>query len=137
MRKRKNQVEAELKHMRMMNALYMKEIYPKVKSIKIKAVFTDPDDNNKFEKEYSWDSEIKALFEIDCPYRECVRGGFDISNLIKQAVESDQNKISGEFTCQGWQDKNRINKHRCLLNGKFDIKIVEDPLLKEILENET
>lgn len=48
-------------------------------------------------------------FLIPCPMCECVNGGFDIKGV--DSMEQGQSKT---FICQGWQDRERINKHRCL-----------------------
>lgn len=82
-----------------------------VNFIKIKACFKNSDMVGPFTEEKVVTLK-KDEFFIKCPMRECVEGGFV---LRSQSNKSELDiGCSGSSLCQGWQDKDRINKHRCL-----------------------
>jgi hypothetical protein len=65
----------------------------------------------------------KAFFEIECPDYECVAGGFDLSWPVSEIVNSGDLSSSGSLICQGWQGRERIGKHRCLLTMEYKIGV--------------
>lgn len=98
--------------------------FPGVDSIQITVTFKEPDwgtDPDYKKLEYSRSS--KASFKLPCPHVECVRGGFNFSNVIRDMVDKEKEGAQGTFSCQGWQDRERINKHRCLLQASYHVKI--------------
>lgn len=102
----------------------LKEKYPKVSSISVEMNFKDSDgmgDPKPDKKEFS--RESNAFFKIECPYRECVSGGFDFSSDIDKLVTSGLDKLDGSITCQGWQDKERIGRHHCFLKLNYTISV--------------
>lgn len=100
----------------------LKEKYPQVTDIMVEMKFKDPDEgSNPESKQEKYSQESKAFFEIDCPYAECISGGFDLSLAIDKLVTSRLNKLNGTITCQGWQDKERRNKHHCFLELNYTI----------------
>ena len=100
----------------------LKERYPQVSSIAVEMDFKNPDwGGDPDSKKESYSQESKAFFKIDCPHVECISGGFDLSNAISTLISSKSDRAEGSIVCQGWQDKERINKHRCLLELKYTI----------------
>ncbi len=100
----------------------LREKYPEVTGLVIKMSFKDYDErSNPKPRQVEFSQESKAFFKIDCPYRECVSGGFDFSSAIDELVTSHLDKLDGTITCQGWQDKERIGKHRCFLELSYTI----------------
>ena len=100
----------------------LKEKYPQVIELMVEMNFKDYDGGSAPEpKQEKYSLESKAFFKIDCPYRECISGGFDLSLAIDKLVTSHLDKLDGTITCQGWQDKERINKNRCFLQLNYTI----------------
>ncbi|MCK4913426.1 MAG: hypothetical protein KAS69_02370 [Planctomycetes bacterium] len=100
----------------------LKEKYPKVTNISVEMSFKDNDErSNPKPQQVEFSQESKAFFKIECPCHECVSGGFDFSSAINELVTSHLDKLDGTITCQGWQDKERINKHRCFLKLNYTI----------------
>jgi len=67
-------------------------------------------------------SEIKCTFDpdttksvvrFDCYNHECVRGDFDLSEALAQAVAQRRTTVAGEMCCQGWLSEITINEVRC------------------------
>lgn len=126
-KERRKQFEAALKHQRWISAKTVKEIFPDITKINVNIEFVDPDDCSKtFKKDQSWGADSKAIFEVSCPYRECVDGGYDFKSVISSLYESGESEYNGELVCQGWQDQERIGKHRCLLTAKYTLRLVKN-----------
>lgn len=119
---KEKQAEAEFKHKKFIFAGKIKDSYPEVKELIFEFYFEDPDklakpSNKKFNRE----KEGSALFEFDCPYWECVGGGFDLSQPISNMIKYKNNECNGQIFCQGWQDRERINKYHCLCQLTYKI----------------
>ena len=55
----------------------------------------------------------KALLRFDCPNSECVRGDFDLSKELKDAVAERRTRIKGDTPCPGWLSKTTIDTIHC------------------------
>lgn len=103
----------------------IQDLYPSLATLLIDMTFKNTDwggDPNPKQGRYKTDS--KAFFKIRCPHHECVSGGFDLSSAVAQLIQHSGAEDVGEMTCHGWQDQERINKHRCLLKMKYRISAV-------------
>lgn len=54
-----------------------------------------------------------SVMRIDCGNTDCVRGDFDLTGDLTRAVRGRRSSLSGELCCQGWRNKEVINKVRC------------------------
>ena len=103
-------------------AFLLKDIFPLLAKLVIVMNFKEPDwgrDPQPRHKNYTPDS--RAFFEIECPHVECISGGFDLTSAVSNLVDSGEAESSGTIRCQGWQDQERINQHRCLLKMEYKI----------------
>lgn len=55
----------------------------------------------------------KAVFRIACHNHECVRGDFDLSNALAEAVTTRRETVSSEIRCQGWRSRATIDTVPC------------------------
>jgi hypothetical protein len=55
----------------------------------------------------------KSVFRVGCHNQECVRGDFDLSDVIATAVADKRTSISGELRCQGWRNRAGIDTIPC------------------------
>jgi hypothetical protein len=55
----------------------------------------------------------KSVFRLDCCNTECIRGDYDLSEVLAQAVASRQTTVAGEMRCQGWLSKTTIDRFCC------------------------
>src|SRR4051794_22973686 len=55
----------------------------------------------------------KSIFRVACQNHECVRGDFDLSNAMAEAVRAGHTNVSGEICCQGWRSRTAIDTVRC------------------------
>jgi hypothetical protein len=58
-------------------------------------------------------SNASSILRIHCGNTDCVRGDFDLTQELSQAVASRRATVSGELQCQGWRNKAVIEKVRC------------------------
>jgi hypothetical protein len=57
--------------------------------------------------------QAKAVFRVDCSNDECIRGDFDLSEVLAEAVAKRRTTATGEMCCQGWLSKTTIDQVRC------------------------
>jgi len=101
------------------------ERFPSVQSLMITATFKEPDwGQDPPPRVLDYNDGSKAHFEIECPHRECLDGGFDLSSLVNDMIQKHQSKAVGKVVCQGWQDRERMNKHRCFSELSYSIEVL-------------
>lgn len=102
---------------------FIKDRYPFVKKIVFEFHYHDIDGLAKDSEETFYKNpEHYAYFQFECPYKECINGGFDLRTEIFDMLKNKKVKISGKKICMGWQDRERIGKHRCLCELTYKIK---------------
>jgi hypothetical protein len=125
MRKKKDQKQVQLEYEYMLKTITpaVKTSYPELKTLEGVLVFKDPDHlTGDIRKEIAFSPESKAWFEIKCPYRECIGGGFDLSMEIRDMIASKQKEVIGKKVCQGWQDQERVNQHHCYCEMNYEFR---------------
>lgn len=129
--KKQQQHEAWLKQQSRLLAGKIKDKYSEVKSIKIKRKYVDFDTDNEFiKKPEIWNVPVKtayALFEIKCPMYECIDGGFDLKSVIARIIKNKTTHKKGAKTCPGWQDQERVGKHRCMTKLLYEVDVEYNP----------
>jgi len=123
-RKRPNyeQQQASIRWQEFSNARLMRDIDPTVTCLRIEMEFIDPDMWRKpSSRTYSFTPDRPGYFKIECAQGECMYGGFDLTTAVREAIRNKTGEISGKFMCMGWQDRERINKHRCLFECHYRI----------------
>lgn len=55
----------------------------------------------------------KAVLRFDCPNSECVRGDFDLSKELTEAVAERRKRVTGDAPCPGWLSKTTIDTVHC------------------------
>jgi hypothetical protein len=114
----------ERHHWQRQSSPAIRDVFPCVKVVRIDLTFKHPDGfGDPKPMRLMFGPEQKAFFRIDCLFWECVRGGFDLGSAVRDAVRAQATSARGEQTCQGWQDPERIGKHRCWLVARYEIQI--------------
>jgi hypothetical protein len=113
-----------LEHKEFTEAGHIKERYPQVAGFALELAYVDPD---------GWSPtrvvpivrkpQDKAYFKFTCPQRECVRGGHDLTTVIKTLIHDGEHEASGEMVCMGWQDQERVNHFRCLWMLQYKVTV--------------
>jgi hypothetical protein len=117
--------QRELRDRHHRNAQLLEAEHPAVEEIRVDLEFTDPSGFRQPLRQPTrlFTSRERAFFEFECPDRECISGGFNLSSTVRDAVNSRLPDATGQVDCQGWLDRERIRKHRCFLRCKFQINI--------------
>lgn len=116
--------KAEHKHQEFIRAGYIKDRYPRVKILILELNYKDTNGlAQPFHKSYSLTPENSAFFKYNCPYRECIEGGHDLTQPISDMLKNNKVECSGKISCQGWQDRERIGKHRCLCELTYKVTV--------------
>ncbi len=93
----------------------LSEKFRELKSLTVELAYFDAEGATRI-------SEIKCTFDpgttksvvrFDCYNHECVRGDFDLSEALAQAVAQRRTTVAGEMCCQGWLSKATINEIHC------------------------
>ena len=74
-------------------------------------------------KELHFQPSDKAFFKIDCINPEGIHCDLDLGQEIMSMVHKKKTELTGAKDCQGWQDYERIGRHRCLCKMNYLIKI--------------
>jgi len=102
----------------------IRNVFPGVEAVRINLTFDDLEKiGNPQPKQLTFGPEQKAFFHIACPFRECVRGGFDLGPEVLDVVRAQATLARGEQVCQGWENPERFGEHRCWLRARYEIQI--------------
>ena len=65
----------------------------------------------------------KSVFRFRCPNEECIRGDFDLTKELASAVAKKRTTVTGEMSCQGWQNKAAIDTVHCHNILRYELKL--------------
>ena len=99
--------------------------FPRLKSLQVELTYYAPDGvsrGSQLKYKVNLDN-AKSVFRFDCVNKECVRGDFDLSDVLTEAVRARQTLVTGEMRCAGWRTKEAIRKTYCgnLLHYKLSL----------------
>lgn len=91
------------------------EKYPRLKSLTVDlGYFGEEGSACSSQIKYTVNLEhTKSIFRVGCHNQECVRGDFDLSEVIATAVSSKKTSVAGELCCQGWRNRAGIDSIPC------------------------
>ena len=108
---------------RIRSSASLTEMFPALKSLTVNLAYYNSDGVTRSSQiKYVVNlNNAKSVFCFSCLNNECVRGDFDLSAELSNAVAAHQATVTGEMTCQGWLSKNTIGTVRChhILRYKF------------------
>ncbi len=89
--------------------------FQKLKSLTVDLSYYDPEGVTKTgQVKYTVNlANAKSVFRFNCPNNECIRGDFDLTEQLADAVGRRRRTVLGEMTCQGWRSKTTIDTVRC------------------------
>ena len=65
----------------------------------------------------------KSVFRFRCPNEECIRGDFDLTKELASAVAKKRTTVTGEMSCQGWQNKAAIDTVHCHNILRYELRL--------------
>lgn len=89
--------------------------FPKLKTLKVDLAFYTPDGNTRSSQiKYVVNLDhAKSVFRFDCLNKECIRGDFDLTDVLAKAVAARRTSAIGEMRCHGWRNKDSIKSVYC------------------------
>jgi hypothetical protein len=99
--------------------------FPRLKSLKVDLSFCTPDGATRSSQvKYGVNlTHAKSVFQFDCLNNECVRGDFDLSEVLAKAVEAGEGNVVGEMCCDGWRNKDSIEEVRCRRLLRYELNL--------------
>ena len=89
--------------------------FPQLKSLAADLRFTQTDTiASAHHIKYTLNLDVsKAAFRFSCPNNECVRGDFDLSDELTEAIAEHRTRVTGDMPCPGWLSKTTIDTVHC------------------------
>jgi hypothetical protein len=104
----------------------LSEKFRELKSLTVELAYFSPEgvSRNSQIKYTVNPNHAKSVFRFDCVNDECIRGDFDLSEALAQAVAGRRTTVTGEMCCEGWLSKTTIDQIRCrnILRYKFSLE---------------
>jgi hypothetical protein len=100
MTSRKHVLKAE-KTQRKLDAGFMAAHYPEVSSIVVNMMYNQQGVKQTLPRTVNFLPTSYAFFRVDCLSKECVEGGFDLSQVITAMIRSRKKAAKGELNCSG------------------------------------
>lgn len=61
---------------------------------------------------------------IECLNPDCTKGIFDLTNVIIEMVEKNEERKEGKIICDGYQDAERVGQYHCRCKLIYNIQIM-------------
>jgi hypothetical protein len=100
MHSRKNAARAERLQKRL-DAGFVTTHFPEVASIVISMTYRQKGLSKSLPRIVNFFPSSYALFRIDCLSKECVEGGFDLTQVITKMIKNRRESEKGELGCGG------------------------------------
>ena len=75
--------------------------FPGVASIVISMIYNQVGLNKALLRTVNFFPDSSAFFKVDCVNRECVNGGFDLTQVITGMVNKHKETAKGKLSCEG------------------------------------
>ncbi len=96
-------------------SISLSEKFHELKSLTVEFAYFSPEGvtrNSQIKYTVNPD-HAKSVFRLDCFNSECIRGDFDLSEVLVRAVAARQTSVTGEMRCEGWLSKTTIDRIPC------------------------
>jgi hypothetical protein len=100
---------------RVMDSPSLQSRFPKLKTLRVNLEFF-PSDGNIRSSQIKYVVNLthaKSVFRFDCLNKECIRGDFDLTEVLAEAVAGRETSAEGEIRCHGWRNKESIKSTYC------------------------
>ena len=100
---------------RVKDAPTLAEEFPRLKSLTVNIQYFDSDaPANSHPLKFAVNVQnAKSVLRFHCPNGECIRGDFDLTKKLANAVKRHSTALTGEMPCPGWLSKTTIGTVRC------------------------
>ncbi len=90
-----------VRQQRKLEAGSMVDQFPEVTSIVINMVYRQKGIMKSLPRVVNFFPGSSALFRIDCLNKECISGGFDLTQVITGMIKNHRGATKGELSCEG------------------------------------
>ncbi|HVM61630.1 MAG TPA: hypothetical protein VMV72_12275 [Verrucomicrobiae bacterium] len=99
--------------------------FQRLKSLKVTLGYYNPKGvSQNGELKYVVNLEhARSVFRFCCPNHECIGGDFDLTKELASAVARKLTDVSGELSCQGWQNKATVDTVHCQNILRYKLKL--------------
>ncbi|HWR59856.1 MAG TPA: hypothetical protein VN328_13295 [Thermodesulfovibrionales bacterium] len=97
---RKNAARVE-RQQRKLDAGFMAAQFPEVASIVINMTYNQRGVQKALPRVVNFFPSSYALFRVDCLSRDCVDGGFDLTQVITGMIKNRREASKGDLSCEG------------------------------------
>jgi hypothetical protein len=97
---RKNAARTERLQQRV-DAGFVAELFPGVANIGVSLTYNKIGLNKSLLRTVNFFPESYAFFRVDCVNKDCVEGGFDLTQVITAMVGKRKQAAQGKLTCKG------------------------------------
>lgn len=105
--------------------------FPRVAAVALELRFTTGADKllvSPYSQIYT--ADMQAFFELQCPSRDCSRGGFDLQAAVQSAVSSRDKWGQGRLQCNGTAVGGEGRGAPCPVELSFEIAITPEDGLR-------
>jgi hypothetical protein len=99
--------------------------FPKLRSLTVHLNYSSPGDvieSRQLNYVVNIDN-AKSVFRFDCPNDECIRGDFDLTEELANAVTKHHSNTTGEISCAGWRSKTTIGTIHCPNSLRYKLRL--------------
>ena len=100
MNNKKNAARTERLQQRVL-AGFVSAHFPEVESIVISMMYNQSGIAKSLPRTVNFSPDSSALFRIDCLNKDCVDGGFDLSQVLNSMVRNRREDAKGQLSCEG------------------------------------
>lgn len=86
---------------RKLDAGFVDAQFPEVAGIVINMIYSQRGILKSLPRVVSFSPGSSALFRIDCLHKECVDGGFDLTQVLTGMIRNRREAAKGELSCEG------------------------------------
>jgi hypothetical protein len=97
---RKNVARIE-RQQRRLDAGFVSTHFPEVASIVINMMYSQRGTQKALPRTVNFSPGSYALFRVDCLNKDCVNGGFDLTQVITAMIRNRREAAKGELSCEG------------------------------------
>jgi hypothetical protein len=100
MNSRKNSARIE-RQQRKLDAGFVAAQFPEVTDIVVRMTYNQRGIKQSLCRVVNFFPDSSALFRIDCLNKECVDGGFDLTQIISGMIRNHRETSKGNLSCEG------------------------------------
>jgi hypothetical protein len=100
MNSRKNAARTE-RQQRKLDAGFVEAQFPEVTGIVINMIYNQKGIQKSLPRVVNFFPSSHALFRVDCLNKECVDGGFDLTQVITGMIRNRRKAAKGDLNCEG------------------------------------